>query len=422
MRRSFDRFRGDDRGSVAVIFGLSSIVLCVSIGLAYDSSRLNNVTTRVQAALDAAALAAAKLMDQDGVSDTQIIDTARAFFDARRSEISMNGLVLGELQTTPHRSHSSVSVRVDGSLSSLVGQIANLQPTLDFSRQSQTVFKSRKVELSLVVDITGSMADLGKINSLKTAAKDVVDTLFASNPNPGAIRLSLVPYSASVNAGAYKHAVSGASSAIDSCVVERSGGPAGQTDATPSTGGYLGVSNTTLNPWYSCPAASVVPLTDLWNTTQRNAFKARIDALMPAGGTAGHIGLAWGWYFLSPKWASFWPPDQRPQPSSPDVIKAVILMTDGEFNMSYRANNMNSTDYFAADSAGAQTLALCDNMKKPGSDVTVFTIGFQAPANAEAMLRTCSGNDNFFDADDADDLIAAFREIAERLTTLRISG
>ena len=58
-------------------------------------------------------------------------------------------------------------------------------PTLNFTRVSQTTYKTKKIELSLVLDVTGSMSDGGKINSLKTAANDLIDTLFASDPNKG---------------------------------------------------------------------------------------------------------------------------------------------------------------------------------------------------------------------------------------------
>lgn len=419
--KTLQDFSDDKNGSVAVVCGLSFLVLCLCMGVAFDSARLHNVTSRVQSALDSAALAAAKLLDEDTATDAQVVERAQTFFDAHRDDIKMDGLKLEMLDVTPDRVNSTVHLKIKGSLSSLTRSLLQQSPALDFVRDTTTTYKTKKIELSLVVDVTGSMSAGGKIDSLKLAAKDLVDTLFATNPNPGAIRLALVPYSASVNAGAYRGAATNAPFSFDTCVVERSGSE-NATDAPASGGAYLGTSNNAANSRYSCPTAQVEPLTDLWDPTLRTAFKNRIDALSPGGATAGHIGLAWGWYFLSSKWASLWPAAQRPKPADPDITKAVILMTDGEFNTSYLAGNTNSTDYLAQDSSGDQTLTLCDNMKKAGSDILIFTIGFQAPANAEAMLRACSGNANFFDANNAGDLISAFREIAERLTSLRISS
>ena len=97
-------------------------------------------------------------------------------------------------------------------------------------------------------------------------------------------------------------------------------------------------------------------------------------------------------------------------------------MTDGEFNTSYLPGNMNSTDVAAAGSSGNQALSLCSNMQASAANVQIYSVAFQAPLEAENLLRTCSGAPNFFDASSSGDLIAAFREIAERLTSLRISS
>ena len=82
------------------------------MGVAYDSARLHNVTSRVQSALDSAALAAAKLLDEDTSSDAEVIQRAKIFFDAHRGEINMNGLQLGLLQVTPDRSLSKVHLAI----------------------------------------------------------------------------------------------------------------------------------------------------------------------------------------------------------------------------------------------------------------------------------------------------------------------
>jgi Flp pilus assembly protein TadG len=403
--------------------GISFVMLCLSIALAYDFSRLHNVTSKVQNGLDAAGLAAAKLLENELASDGDIATVANTFFNARRPQIRMDGLTVGKLNVAVNRAASTVTLKVPGSLTSLFGGLANLAPTLDFVRENTTIYKSKKIELSLVLDITGSMANNGKIEGLRTAAQDLIDTLFAANPNPGAIKVSLVPYSASVNAGTYWSAATGKFFFPfgDTCVVERPGSNM-TTDAPPSFGGYVGTSSVALNPAYVCPKPTVEPLTDLWDFTTREAFKSRIAALTPFGGTAGHIGLAWGWYTLSPNWAPFWPALQKPRPSSPDVIKAVIFMTDGDFNTSYVPPSINSLDVNATASSGNQTLDLCSAMKTGQNEIKIYSIGFQAPPGAEAMLRTCSGDSNFFDAANTSELISAFREIVERLTSLRVES
>ena len=98
--------------------------------------------------------------------------------------------------------------------------------------------------------------------------------------------------------------------------------------------------------------------------------------------------------------------------TTPKLLKAMILMTDGMFNKEYESGNGKSAD---------QALKLCANMKAKG--IAVYTIGFQAPADALAILAACASSpSHFFDANDGAQLNATFKDIANRLTSLRISG
>jgi hypothetical protein len=210
--------------------------------------------------------------------------------------------------------------------------------------------------------------------------------------------------------------------------VERSGARAYEN-------GYIGPSHylgtAGAESFYSCPTASIRPLTDLSVTANRTNFKAAIDSLMANGGTAGHIGTAWGWYTLSPEWNGLWPGNAA-RPYDPKTIKAVVLMTDGEFNVSY-ANGGETVawpDPLAADetqpgTSGYQALQLCEAMKNPAdadSRIVIYTVGFQTPAAAEAVLKQCSGAENYYDANNASQLASAFRDIVKRLTNLRVAS
>jgi Flp pilus assembly protein TadG len=420
-RRFSKQFANNTEGSVSIIFGLSVLVLALAIALAFDSSRAVNVNTKLKSALDAAGLAAAKLLDDESKTDAQIKAVASKYFLAHSKLIKMNGLTMGAFSSVIDRAASSVKVSTTASLTSLFGSLAGMQENITLNPSSETVYKSKKIEISLVLDITGSMLINGRIDSLKTAAKDMIDVLYSTNPNPGAIRVALVPYSASVNAGSYKSAVAGSSGA-DDCVVERQGSDQ-LSNSGPSGGGYLGTSSVADNPNYSCALTSVMPLTDLADASARSALKSRIDSMSPAGNTSGHIGLAWGWYMLSDQWGKLWPKPQRPASKSTDIIKAVILMTDGDFNTSYGSQNRNLLDPSLAETSFNQALGLCSAITSGGAAaIQLFTVGFEAPIAAESLLKQCSGNDNFFDASDTGSLIESFREIAERLTNLRLSS
>lgn len=129
------------------------------------------------------------------------------------------------------------------------------------------------------------------------------------------------------------------------------------------------------------------------------------------GSTAGHLGIAWSWYILSPNWSSFWPSSSEPKPyDDKETVKAAVILTDGKFNMAYEDD----------EDSVKQAKDLCDGMKADG--IRVFTIGFQAPVEAVEILKYCASNDiSYFDAQDGDSLKAAFRAIGSTLTDLRIT-
>ena len=75
--------------------------------------------------------------------------------------------------------------------------------SVDIGRTSKVVFDMKKIEMSMVLDITGSMNSNNKLADLKIAAKDVIEELYNGSLSEDGVRIALAPYSASVNAGAY---------------------------------------------------------------------------------------------------------------------------------------------------------------------------------------------------------------------------
>jgi hypothetical protein len=302
------------------------------------------------------------------------------------------------------------------------------------------------VEVSMMLDITGSMLESDgkgstKIATLKTAAKDAIDILIWPDQSQFTSRIALAPFSVSVNVGSYATAVTGQAATsgknkLMPCVIERLG-PNAATDAAPSAAngwigayagnnapsgfsysGRLGSSNysSSGNCSSSNPQSSeaIVPL-----TSDTTVLKARIDALTASGGTAGQLGTAWAWYLLSPNWSSIWPAASKPgsyadvkatnSKGYPILQKYAILMTDGDYNTQY-----------SSTSSLNQARALCTNMKAQG--ITVFTVGFMVSNAAKNFLTTCATSaDNYYDATDGDKLKAAFRDIALKISTLRLA-
>jgi hypothetical protein len=275
----------------------------------------------------------------------------------------------------------------------------------------------RDLEVALVLDVTGSMGSNGRMDNMKVAAKDLIDIVLEDDFNPHT-KLALAPYAASVNIGTFAATATNEMTRLDNCVVERSALGHAYTDDPPGPGRYFsfapdgGPTPPDIDPVddvqidaYDCPDAVILPLTN-----NRTALKTQIDSFDPSGWTAGQLGAAWGWYMLSPNWSSIWPAASRPKAyDAANLTKAVIIMTDGVFNTAY-----------AHDDSAPAALKICDEMKLLG--ITVYTVAFQAPAEAEATLRTCATTDgHFFNAESGDALRDAFKSIGGALSSLRIS-
>src|SRR5690606_32276102 len=118
------------------------------------------------------------------------------------------------------------------------------------------------------------------------------------------------------------------------------------------------------------------------------ALKSSIDSYAVQGSTAGQIGIGWGWYMVSPNFNSLWPSNGAGAYDTAKTLKAVIIMTDGEFNTPYcsgvisRDAGSGSGDNSEKIDCGAdngdpfaQGRAMCAAMKARG--VLVYTVGFQ---------------------------------------------
>lgn len=211
---------------------------------------------------------------------------------------------------------------------------------------------------------------------------------------------------------------------VTGCVTERTTNA--YTDAAPS-GSKLGYFYTSGG---SCLGNRIVPLTSdiaTLKTAIGPSTPLNTRTLVATGTTAGHLGLAWGWYMLAPNFSYLWPTASQPKAYNADnLIKAIIFMTDGLFNAEY------CSGVLASDIAGcagngtsqAQALALCNAIKATSNDTQLFVVGFDLPGDTATLefLRGCATSVNHFkQADDGSDLEAAFRDIAGQLSELRIS-
>ena len=210
------------------------------------------------------------------------------------------------------------------------------------------------------------------------------------------------------------------------CVSERTGAQR-YTDASPSTAKVGRNYASTNNP---CPSATIQPLTD-----NKTTLKNLITGLTVTGSTAGQIGLAWGWYTVSPNFNALWSSNPAGPNVPRDTLKVVILMTDGDFNSPYctgvlagdsGSGSGNTADHINCNATNGnpftQAAALCTAIK--AQDIVVYTVGFSVTKDSDAadILSACaSGKDYAFLPASGADLSASFAAIGRDITRLRIS-
>ncbi|MEO1543459.1 MAG: hypothetical protein AAFR75_05500, partial [Pseudomonadota bacterium] len=332
------------------------------------------------------------------------------------------GGVVSETVGTPSvsvdRNTGSVIIDVTATIPMTLTKLAGFD-TATIPVQSATRFEQRDVELAMALDVTGSMGRNGKLGDLKLATKDLIDILLPDGGTPNQIHISFAPYSSGVYAGRFAEAVTGLDDAtFNGCTFEREGfNPEGVQ--APGPGDYLLTNrNPAVKPGATCPtSAPVVPL-----SRQKATLKSTVDAYQARGATAGHLGLQWASYLLSPEWNSVFDGHAAAPFNDSATTKALVLMTDGEFNTfnGYSDFSRNSPE---SRESYERTAEICQAMRN--KSVMVFTVGFGLGNSGPAVdaLRDCAGNeDRFFNAEDGDELRTAFAAIAQQLNNLRLTN
>lgn len=216
---------------------------------------------------------------------------------------------------------------------------------------------------------------------------------------------------------------------ISQCVTERVGSEIA-TDASYSTKGVGYFYPLNSSSLYGCHSDNdLVPL-----TANKTTLNTEIDNLQTDGSTAGHIGLAWGYYLLSDNWNTLWPNASQHAGAmdANDLVKAVVMMTDGEFNTAH-CNGVASDDsqYGGGDQIDCdaengdpytQATALCNSIKADG--IHLYTVGFAISdgSTEDTFLEGCASSvENYYLASDGAELTAAFNSIAKSISLLRLA-
>lgn len=418
FRRAMSGCARDRKGNVATTFALTLVPLMTVLGMTVDFSRTESSSSQVQYALDGAVLAAAKAQTGNA-SDTKIKAAGKTYFDAALAANTVTANCSAPVFSLP-KDTGSVEGKVTCKQPTTVSGIIGLNE-LEFTRESKTLFGVGKLDVVFMFDTSGSMGNDDRMDDLQKAAKSAAQTIFQTKTKDKEdIRIAVSTYATSVNVGSYFKAVTDEEpdqwdcerwkkkrgkweckewkQKTSTCVTGREGTQK-YTDAAPGSGAWMDYET------LSCNSATLTPLTSV----QGKVISA-IETLPTSGSTAGHLGIAWSWYLISPNWSSIWPEKSKPRAyDEPDSTKVAILMTDGEFNV----------DYMSGGDSFAHAKKFCDGMK--ADDIVIYTVAFKAPEKGEEILEYCATNSTLaFKASNGQQLDDAYKKIASNISDLRI--
>jgi Flp pilus assembly protein TadG len=420
----------DQAGATTVMVAFAVPAFVGALGVGIDTGAWYIEKQRAQQQADAAALGAARMLS---AGQSGSVAQAGGIRDAGRA-----GYVAGSgssiVINTPPTS-GAYAGKTGAAEAIVTKQLPSLFSKFLLGSASRTVsaravgytpyVRTRNLEVAVVLDVSNSMAGsteirgTTKMQAQKDAAKALLDIVVSSNQSPFASRASLIPFSDSVNVGsAYFQAVTNQSlSGNWSGVVERSGSKKFKDDAPSSTNRFFGDFKTkkdtspytpylsyfqNLNTQTPADASRMRPL-----SSDKDTLKSAVDGMTTAGSTAGHLGIAWAWYTLSPKWNTIFTDGAVPAAyDATTTYKAIVIMSDFDMNSYYEATNGDANTQFDS---------LCTAIKATG--VKIFTIGYGVSGSSNDARRTnCASSDAdttyTYTTNTVDDMLAAFQAIA----------
>lgn len=400
----FAAFRGDRRGNIAIMFGALIFVVVGASGAAIDFMRIERARTTLAEAGDAALLAAARYKGANpDATDDELTTIAKKLFEGALKDDQE--IKVSAFKIAFNSGASTFRLDIDADLDLLIMDIAGFDKQALNTSAEAKLGKPPYIELAMALDVTGSMNSNGKLSTLKSAAKDLVDSLLSYEAAEA--KIGIAPFAQYVNIGT-KHGsepwFSDPGAGWEGCVGSRAY-PYNIQDEDYSAFKVPGVADA------ACPA-EVLPLTD-----DKAALTDMINDLSASGWTYIPSGTMWAWSLLSPQ-APF--TEAAPYESLKDIngAKALLIMTDGDNTRAPDYPTHNSSSKVLANNL---TKELCANIK--AEKITVYTVAFEVTdTTIKGILRDCATSPSYyFDAKDSKTLTGAFASIAASLRNISLS-
>lgn len=201
------RFRRDERGAFIVMFGIMAVVLTAMAGAVVDFTHLSEARNRAQIAMDAAALALQPRIF-DSTSDTIRAAAENLMRERMGNSASRSWISNVEIDVEEGTLQLRGGIDVEMAFVRLIG-FNNIEASV----MSEATRRKLALEVTMVLDNSGSMLEQNRMTHLKNAAACAARTLFYDEvdqncqPVTGArqvedVKIGIVPFTMYVNVGA----------------------------------------------------------------------------------------------------------------------------------------------------------------------------------------------------------------------------
>jgi len=330
-------FLRDENGTVTIFALMMFILMLAAGGIAIDVMRYETQRTQLQYTLDRAVLAAAALNQQEDPEAVVIDYFATSGLEHYRLNVDV------EEGLNFRRVSAYAEMDLQSYFMNMFGVYALTSPARGSAEE-----RIMDIEISMVLDISGSMGWNNKIYNMRNAANEFIDTVLALNEEEDQVSISIVPYHSQVNAGTTLASVFTLSDEHDESNCTRfffndTATTEIYTDEAIERIAHFDYRNRSRYRTFRTPHcttdnyAAILP----WSN-DADALHALVNSLHANGNTAIDLGMRWAVGLLDPAAQpalsdlidagevdeAF---EGRPYSYEEDeVLKIIILMTDGE--------------------------------------------------------------------------------------------
>ncbi len=450
-------FARNEDGAMLIMGVYIFLMILMVGGIGIDLMHFERERSKLQNTLDRAVLAAADL-DQP-LPPKEVV---RDYFDKA-------GLAehIKSINVVPGINFRNVSATAETTMPTQFMHMLNLDE-LTVPAAGAAEERVPNVEISLVLDISGSMRNNSRMDKLRPAAVNFVNAVLAGDA-AAKTSVNLIPYAGQTNPGPWMFnrlngvrypdieldpdkggTPDGRYPNVSSCLeigssdFTHSGLPNGSSyDQTPHFMNWEIASS--VMDWGWCPQdqSSIV-----YASNNPGNLNTMINTMRMHDGTGTHYAMKYALALLDPTsrpafaamaTAGLVPDEFKTRPANwlaSDTVKYIVLMTDGQITEQVRpkdgmhednptkelkeGNDSGSRNITSASDNVSSFYSQCNLAKHPSRNVIVYTIAFDVTGAPRTQMKNCASSPSHFFIASPNEIAAVFSAIARQINELKL--